>query len=106
MGLQRPAEADHESRTIKTPEPGRAPHCRDNAGRELQQGRRDLARRQDGYDDGSLDVYILTDSPGRGKEANWLPAAAGDFSLTMRVYWPKPAMLDGSWSPPPVKRVS
>ena len=53
--------------------------------------------------DGSLDVYVQKDSPGKDKEANWLPAAAGDFSITMRVYWPKPAMLDGSWTPPPVK---
>ena len=56
-------------------------------------------------DDGSLDVYVQKDSPGRDKEPNWLPAAAGEFSITMRVYWPKPAMLDGSWRPPPVKRV-
>jgi hypothetical protein len=55
--------------------------------------------------DGSLDVYVQKDSPGKDKEANWLPAAAGDFSITMRVYRPKPAMLDGSWAPPPVKRV-
>jgi hypothetical protein len=54
--------------------------------------------------DGSLDVYVQKDSPGKDKEANWLPAAAGDFSITMRVYWPKPAMLDGSWTPPPVKQ--
>ena len=53
--------------------------------------------------DGSLDVYVQKDSPGKDKEANWLPAAAGDFSITMRVYWPKPAMLDGSWTPPPVQ---
>ena len=58
------------------------------------------------YDpDGSLDVYVQKDSPGKDREASWLPAAAGDFSITMRVYWPKPAMLDGSWTPPPVKRV-
>lgn len=56
--------------------------------------------------DGSLDVYIQKDSPGKDREANWLPAAAADFSITMRVYWPKPAMLDGSWTPPPVKRIS
>jgi hypothetical protein len=56
--------------------------------------------------DGSLDVYVQTDSPGKDKEANWLPAAAGDFSITMRVYWPKPAMIDGSWTPPPVKRIN
>jgi hypothetical protein len=57
-------------------------------------------------EDGSLDVYIQKDSPGKDQEANWLPAAAGDFSITMRVYWPKPAMLEGSWTPPPLKRVN
>jgi hypothetical protein len=56
--------------------------------------------------DGSLHVYVQKDSPGKDKEANWLPDAAGDFSITMRVYWPKPAMLDGRWTPPPVKRVN
>ena len=56
--------------------------------------------------DGSLDVYVQKDSPGKDKEANWLPAAAGDFSITMRVYYPKPAMLEGTWSPPPVKLMS
>jgi hypothetical protein len=53
--------------------------------------------------DGSLDVYIQKDSPGKEKEANWLPAAEGEFSVTMRVYWPKPAMGDGTWTPPPLK---
>jgi hypothetical protein len=55
--------------------------------------------------DGSLDVCVQKDSPGTEKEANWLPAPAGDFSITMRVYHPKPAMLEGTWSPPPVKLV-
>ncbi|HRI92498.1 MAG TPA: DUF1254 domain-containing protein [Accumulibacter sp.] len=55
--------------------------------------------------DGSLDVFIQKESPGKGKEANWLPAASGDFSVTMRVYWPKEEMLDGSWSPPALKRL-
>jgi len=57
-------------------------------------------------EDGSLDVYVQTDSPGKDKESNWQPAAAGEFSITMRVYWPKPAMLDRSWMPPPVKQVN
>jgi hypothetical protein len=52
--------------------------------------------------DGSLDVYVQKDSPGNDKEANWLPAAAGEFSITMRVYWPKPSMIDGSWTPPAI----
>jgi hypothetical protein len=56
--------------------------------------------------DGSLEVYVQKDAPGKDKEANWLPAAAGDFSITMRVYWPKPAMLARRWTPPPVKRVN
>lgn len=55
--------------------------------------------------DGSLDVIVQKDSPGKGKEANWLPAPEGDFSITMRVYWPKPEMLDGAWTPPPVTKV-
>lgn len=36
--------------------------------------------------------------------ANWLPAPAGPFSLTMRLYWPKAEALDGNWMPPPVRR--
>jgi hypothetical protein len=56
--------------------------------------------------DGSLDVYVQNGSPGRDKEANWLPAAAGEFSITMRVYSPKPAMLESTWAPPPVNRVN
>jgi hypothetical protein len=47
--------------------------------------------------DGSLDLYIQAQSPGEDKQANWLPApASGAFNLTVRNYWPKEAMLDGS----------
>jgi len=55
--------------------------------------------------DGSLDVYVQSGSPGKDKESNWLPALGGEFGITMRVYHPKPAMLEGTWSPPPVKLV-
>ncbi|HEU4388878.1 MAG TPA: DUF1254 domain-containing protein [Blastocatellia bacterium] len=55
--------------------------------------------------DGSLEIYIQHESPGKEKEANWLPAPAGDFSLTLRLYVPKAAALDGSWKPPAVRRV-
>ena len=56
--------------------------------------------------DGSLDIYIQRDSPGKDKESNWLPADAGDFNIVMRIYWPKETMLNGSWTPPPIKKVS
>jgi hypothetical protein len=56
--------------------------------------------------DGSLDILIQHASPGPGKESNWLPApASGVLGVTMRLYAPKAAALDGRWSPPPVKHV-
>jgi hypothetical protein len=55
--------------------------------------------------DGSLDIYIQRASPGPGRESNWLPAPAGPASITMRIYAPRPEVLDGTWNPPPVRRV-
>jgi hypothetical protein len=58
--------------------------------------------------DGSVDMYLQAASPGKGKEANWLPAPKGKFKLVMRIYSPggtPTSILDGSWTPPPVKRV-
>lgn len=58
-------------------------------------------------DDGSLTVYIQHDSPGKDKESNWLPSPKeGAFKLAMRLYAPKQAVADGTWSPPPVTRVN
>lgn len=56
--------------------------------------------------DGSLDVYIQHDRPDAGKESNWLPTPEGEFSLSMRLYWPKQEVTDGSWAPPAVSRVN
>jgi hypothetical protein len=56
-------------------------------------------------DDGSLDVYIQTARPAEDRVANWLPAPAGDFNLTLRLYWPGPEALSGGWAPPSVRRV-
>ncbi len=55
--------------------------------------------------DGSLDVYFQNESPGKDKEANWLPAPKGAFNLTMRLYGPKSEALTGKWNPPPVTKV-
>ena len=61
-------------------------------------------------EDGSLTLYFQHESPGKDKEANWLPAPDGPFTLMMRMYWPKeaaPSILPpgrGSWAPPSVKK--
>ncbi|RAS33202.1 hypothetical protein BX591_107119 [Paraburkholderia bryophila] len=53
--------------------------------------------------DGSLTIYIQSTPPEGDKRANWLPSPASeDFSLYIRAYWPLPAALDGTWTPPPV----
>jgi hypothetical protein len=58
--------------------------------------------------DGSLTLYIQKDSPGKDKEANWLPAPDGPIYLVMRLYWPKteaPSILppgQGTWNPPAI----
>jgi hypothetical protein len=52
--------------------------------------------------DGGITLYIQNESPGKAKEANWLPAPKGPFVTIMRLYWPKEAALDGSWKHPPL----
>ena len=58
--------------------------------------------------DGSLTIHIRKDSPGKEKEANWLPAPKGPAYLVMRLYWPRtkaPSILplgEGTWKPPAV----
>lgn len=55
--------------------------------------------------DGSLTIRIQHESPGAEHETNWLPAPRGEFELTIRAYWPKPEVIDGGWTPPPVLQV-
>jgi len=62
------------------------------------------------YDaDGSLTLYFQAESPGKDKEANWLPAPKGPFIPMLRMYWPKdtdPSILNGTWTPPPVMKTN
>jgi hypothetical protein len=57
--------------------------------------------------DGSVDLYIQNESPGKDKETNWLPAPKGKFILMLRLYWPdeppQVSILEGSWKPPAIK---
>jgi len=63
-------------------------------------------------EDGSLTFYVQDDPPPEELRANWLPTPRrrdgdadmnGDFSLYIRAYWPKAAVLEGAWTPPPVE---
>lgn len=58
--------------------------------------------------DGSLTIYVQADPPPEAQRSNWLPApkVGADFSLFIRAYWPKTPVIDGSWSPPAVKKVN
>jgi len=50
--------------------------------------------------DGSIALYVQNASPGKDKEANWLPAPAGPFYVVLRNYSPKADAVDGSWKRP------
>lgn len=57
--------------------------------------------------DGSLTIHVQAEAPGDpDQRANWLPAPKGDFSLYVRSYWPKAAITEGSWTPPPVLKAT
>ena len=56
--------------------------------------------------DGSLRIYLSKTSPGPDKESNWLPVGDNEFNLMMRLYWPKPEAINGTWIVPGVERVS
>ncbi len=54
--------------------------------------------------DGSVDIYIQNASP-TGHESNWLPAPTGNFILWLRAYLPGAAILDRTYTVPPVVKV-
>ncbi|WP_456666707.1 DUF1254 domain-containing protein [Bradyrhizobium sp. USDA 3240] len=54
--------------------------------------------------DGGLTLIVQNESPGKDKEANWLPAPKGPFSMIMRLYWPKEAATEGKWTQPPLQQ--
>jgi hypothetical protein len=59
-----------------------------------------LKRDKDGY----ITVYMQSSSPGKDKASNWLPTPNGPFYAVMRLYWPKPEALNGSWKQPPLQK--
>ena len=55
--------------------------------------------------DGGLTLLIQNESPGKDKEANWLPSPKGPFFMAMRLYWPKAEALEGKWTAPALMQV-
>jgi hypothetical protein len=116
----RPLDSDHEYRiTLETPPPAKAfwsitmydTSYDDVSGYLVENpiGRYLINSTTPGLardEDGSLTIYVQREEPqGEEGKANWLPAPEGKFYLAMRLYWPEPTALDGTWAPPPVNRV-
>lgn len=58
-------------------------------------------------EDGSVNIYIQAQSPGKDKESNWLPApGVGAFYMILRMYGPLGSLVDGSWVAPQPQRVT
>ena len=50
--------------------------------------------------DGSLAIALQKESPGKDKEAGWLPAPPGPMVVVLRTYWPKEPIYSGKWMAP------
>jgi hypothetical protein len=59
-------------------------------------------------DDGSIDIYIQRESPGADRESNWLPTTPeGElFRIIFRMYNPGAHILNGTWKPQSIRRIT
>lgn len=56
--------------------------------------------------DKSVELRLGPTDPGPALRSNWLPAPrSGKFTVVLRTYLPRPALLDGRWKLPPLERV-
>jgi hypothetical protein len=68
---------------------------------------RDTAAGPNKDPDGGLTIYLQAESPGKEKEANWLPCPAdGEWFVILRIYLPKPEVIKAEWECPPIERVN
>ncbi len=64
--------------------------------------REPLARRSNR----SLDLYLAHDQPIDDRVQNWLACPQSEFTLALRLYWPRQAALSGVWMPPNIAALS
>ena len=56
--------------------------------------------------DGSVTLYIQSESPGKDVEGNWLPAPkSGSFRMVFRTYLPAKEIVDQTWQIPGLVKV-
>ncbi|MEB0048279.1 MULTISPECIES: DUF1254 domain-containing protein [unclassified Pseudomonas] len=56
--------------------------------------------------DGGLTVYVQHSEPVGDKKINWLPAPHGPFYAVLRIYLPKPEVVNGEWKIPLLAPIS
>lgn len=56
--------------------------------------------------DGGLTIHLQSEPPDQDREANWLPTAKeGTWFVALRMYRPRPEVIDATWECPPLTRV-
>jgi hypothetical protein len=55
--------------------------------------------------DGGLTIYLQSESPGsNGQANNWLPSPSdGEWFTILRLYRPRPEVIDATWKCPPIE---
>ncbi|MEX5581262.1 DUF1254 domain-containing protein [Pseudomonas lurida] len=52
--------------------------------------------------DGGLTLALQHHEPPKDEQSNWLPAPPGPFYAVLRIYLPKPEVVNGQWNLPPL----
>jgi len=56
--------------------------------------------------DGSVTLHIQHERPDKHSTSTWLPTPKDQFTLTMQLHWPQAEIVDRTWTPPSVERIS
>ena len=56
--------------------------------------------------DGGLTIHMQVESPGADAEANWLPTSSdSEWFVVLRMYLPRPEVIEAQWECPPIERL-